>query len=244
MAIPINCDLGEITGDAADAINAAVMPFIDQANISCGAHAGDLVSIEKTLLAAKSHQLMVGAHPGYPDREGFGRRSTYLSPSESYAQIFHQISALDEMASGIGIELIYVKPHGALYNDMLVDTALRQSVMRAIASFAKPMTLIMQATPNFRHHREEAFKEGLDVWFEAFSDRGYTDNGHLLARSEPGAVYAKEGILSQVDRICRQQEVITNSGRILPLNADTLCVHGDNPQSVHTIQAIRELVDQ
>ena len=156
MPLLLNCDLGESFGAWKMGLDDQVMPFIDQANIACGFHAGDPVVIKKTLLAAKRNNVQVGAHPSYPDISGFGRRSMKIPAVELIALLQYQIAALTGMASNLGIEVAYVKPHGALYNDMMADGHIRSAVMEAISECHQPLAFMLQATPDAETHREEA----------------------------------------------------------------------------------------
>ena len=154
MPLLLNCDLGESFGAWKMGLDDQVMPFIDQANIACGFHAGDPVVIKKTLLAAKRNNVQVGAHPSYPDISGFGRRSMKIPPVELIALLQYQIAALTGMATNLGIEVQYVKPHGALYNDMMADGHIRSAVMEAIAECNQPLAFMLQATPDAEIHRQ------------------------------------------------------------------------------------------
>ncbi|MGB2260718.1 MAG: 5-oxoprolinase subunit PxpA [Porticoccaceae bacterium] len=244
MPLLLNCDLGESFGAWTMGLDDQVMPFIDQANIACGFHAGDPVVIKKTLLAAKRNNVVVGAHPSYPDINGFGRRSMNIPPVELIALLQYQIAALTGMASNLGVEVQYVKPHGALYNDMMADGHIRSAVMEAIAECHQPLAFMMQATPDAETHREEAKAFGLDLLFEAFADRCYDDNGALLSRAKEGAVHSKDKMLEQVIQLQQQGTVTTVSGHSLALQADSLCVHGDNLAGVQAIKEIRQLIQQ
>lgn len=239
----LNCDLGESYGSWTMGQDADVMPYIDQANIACGFHGGDPVTMRTTLALAAQHGVSIGAHPAYPDLVGFGRRSMNLSAEEIVASLHYQIAALDGMALNQGLELGYVKPHGALYNDMMANPAIRTAIMQAVASFHRPLALMLQATPDAKRHRLEAEALGLQVLFEAFADRCYDDDGSLLSRRKPGAVHSRERMLAQVQELTARGTVTTVNGRVLELHPDTLCVHGDNIEGVQAIQAIRALVD-
>lgn len=239
----LNCDLGESYGSWTMGMDAAVMPHIDQANIACGFHGGDPLTIRNTLALAAQHGVTVGAHPAYPDLVGFGRRSMHLSADEIIASVHYQVAALDGMACSQGLQLAYVKPHGALYNDMMAKPAVREAIMQALASFHRPLALMLQATPEATEHRQEADNHGLTLMFEAFADRCYDDDGKLLARSKPGAVHNREKMLAQVEQLQRDGTLTNVSGNTLALQADTLCVHGDNLEGVQAIEAIRALVD-
>ena len=242
MSMRLNCDLGESFGSWTMGMDAAVMPHIDQANIACGFHAGDSLVMQKTLTLAKEHGVMVGAHPGYQDLVGFGRRSMKCSREEIVALVSYQIAALDGMAKGQGLTMEYLKPHGALYNDMMAQTSVRAAIMDAVAAYYRPIVLMLQATADAEVHKQEAEAKGISLWFEAFADRCYDDDGRLLARSKPGAVHNREKMLAQVEQLCSEGSVTTVSGKRLALQADTLCVHGDNMEGVQAIQEIRERI--
>ncbi len=238
----LNCDLGESYGSWKMGRDEDVMPHIDQANIACGFHGGDPLVMQQTLALAKANKVMVGAHPAYPDLVGFGRRSMNCSAEEISALVSYQIAAIDGMAKNQGLELAYVKPHGALYNDMMVKQSIRSAIMQALADYHRPLRLTLLATPESDLHREEAKALGIELWFEAFADRCYDDEGKLLARSKPGAVHTRDKMLAQVEQICREGTVTSVSGNTLKLAPDTLCVHGDNEEGIAAIIEIREII--
>lgn len=242
MQLLLNCDLGESFGNWTMGMDAAVMPHIDQANIACGFHAGDPLIMQHTLELAKTHGVSVGAHPAYPDLVGFGRRSMNVSKAELKAMISYQLSALEGMAASQGLSVDYLKPHGAMYNDMMAKTDNRLAIMEAIAEHHRPVKLMLQATPQWQSHQDEAQKIGIECLFEAFADRCYDDDGKLLARSKAGAVHDKDKMLAQVIQLAKQGTVTTVSGHILELQADTLCVHGDNAEGIAAIASIREAI--
>ena len=242
MTLKLNCDLGESFGSWKMGLDEAVMPHIDQANIACGFHAGDPLVLEKTLKLAKENNVTIGAHPGYPDLVGFGRRSIKASPAELKAMVMYQISAIDGMAASLGLTLAYVKPHGAMYNDMMANIEVRKVIMEAIAAYHRPLVLMLQSTPEADTIQAEADEAGISLWFEIFADRCYDDDGKLLARSKPGAVHTKDKMLAQVKQLKDEGTVTTVSGNVLNLRADTLCVHGDNMDGVNAIQEIREMI--
>ncbi|MCP4188869.1 MAG: 5-oxoprolinase subunit PxpA [Gammaproteobacteria bacterium] len=238
----LNCDLGESFGSWTMGRDEDVMPHIDQANIACGFHGGDPLVMQKTLALAKQHDVMAGAHPAYPDLVGFGRRPMNCSADEIVALVSYQISAIDGMAKTQGVELTYVKPHGALYNDMMAKDSVREPIMHAIASYHGSVRLMLQATPEADKHREEAEAYGIELLFEAFADRCYDDDGKLLPRTKPGAVHTREKMLEQVEQICNKGTVTSVSGHTLDLSPDTLCVHGDNEEGIAAIKEIRSIV--
>ena len=165
-----------------------------------------------------------------------------LSAEEIIASLHYQVAALEGMALGQGLALSYVKPHGALYNDMMAKPEVRAAIMQALADYHRPLPLMLQASPAAAQHRSEAAALGIRVMFEAFADRCYDDDGSLLSRRRPGAVHTRERMLAQVEQLQQRSTVTTVGGAQLPLQADTLCVHGDNPEGVQAIQAIRALV--
>ncbi len=238
----LNCDLGESYGSWKMGRDEDVMPHIDQANIACGFHGGDPLVMRKTLALAKQHGVMPGAHPAYPDLVGFGRRSMNCSADEIESFVQYQVAALDGLAKIQGLELAYVKPHGALYNDMMAKESVRAPIMRAIAGYYRPIPLMLQATPEMEQHGAEADALGIELWFEAFADRCYDDDGKLLSRTKPGAVHSRDKMLAQVEQICRQGTVTSVSGHTLELKPDTLCVHGDNEEGIAAIIEIRNII--
>ena len=243
MALTLNCDLGESYGSWKMGMDEAVMPHIHQANIACGFHAGDAIIMRKTLQLAKANGVSVGAHPAYPDLQGFGRRSMNCSHDEIVAYVQYQIGAIEGMANNMSMPLDYVKPHGALYNDMMAKDAVRAAVMQAVAEHHSKPVLMLQAVPENELHQKEAEELGLSLHFEAFADRCYDDDGKLLSRTKPGAVHTREKMMTQVQQLCDEGTVTTVSGHTLPLLANTLCVHGDNEAGVQAIADIRALID-
>ena len=245
-SMKLNCDLGESFGSWQMGQDEQIMPLIDQANIACGMHAGDPLILQRTLQLAKAQNVEIGAHPSYPDLQGFGRRSMTMQQDELTALLHYQIAAVDGMASNLGLSLTYVKPHGALYNDMMASTKkepeLLNWVMQAIADYHKPLGLMIQSTANWQQHLEAAQKLGIELYFEAFSDRRYMPDGSLMPRSQAGAVLNAEQSLAQVKTLLESQCVITSDNQALPLKVDSLCVHSDSPDSLIIAQQIRDLV--
>lgn len=239
----LNCDMGESYGDTVVGDDAGVMPHIDQANIACGFHGGDPVTIDTALALARSHGVAVGAHPSYPDREGFGRRSMSLSFEELAATLHYQVAALEGMAARHGLQLSHIKPHGALYNDAMRDERCRRHVMQAIAAYHRPLPLVLQATARNAALENEARTEGVTLWFEAFADRAYTDDGLLQPRSEPGSVLGVDAMLAQAQQLVTHGTVTTTGGKVLAIEADTLCVHGDNHHAIAGLTRLRTLLN-
>ncbi len=237
----LNCDIGESYGAWSMGMDEHVMPFIDQANIACGFHAGDPVTMHKTVRLALKHGVTLGAHPSYPDLQGFGRRSMTLNPEEITALIRYQVGALSHIAESEGGTLRYVKPHGALYNDMMRDGEILEGVLRALASSPRPLALMAMATADNTSLKRSCEDHKVELLLEAFADRAYDDQGFIVSRSRPGAVHQdEETIIRQACDLAAGNPIRTIDGRLLKLEADTLCVHGDNADSVAAVRAIRE----
>ena len=244
MKMKLNCDLGESFGSWTMGLDSDVMPYIDQANIACGFHAGDPLVMQKTLTLAKQCGVSVGAHPSYPDLVGFGRRSMSCSSQEIIALIQYQVAALDGMANTQGVSIDYVKPHGALYNDMMQKPEVFEAILIALAQYPKNLALMLQATTEIDVYKAQAAKLGLTIYTEAFADRCYDDKGRLLARSQLGAMLNKKAMLAQVKQLAEQGSVTTISGNILKLSVNSLCVHGDNVTGVQAIREIKDLISE
>lgn len=238
----LNCDLGESYGAWQMTDDDKIMPFVDMASIACGFHAGDPVVIQQALKSAKTHNVEIGAHPSYPDLQGFGRRSMRLQHADLLALLHYQIAALDGMARCQNVEISYVKPHGALYNDMMANNKILETIMLAVSTYANPLRLVIQATPNWQSHNEMASKHNISVIYEAFADRRYQDNGALVSRNQSGAVLDKPNMVEQVDQMLNQGQVTTISGTNIAIKADTLCVHGDNQSALEGVKAICQLI--
>jgi len=240
----LNCDLGESFGAWSMPVESAIMAEIDQANIACGFHAGDPLVMKQAIRLAKQHDVDIGAHPAYPDLQGFGRRSMAIAADELSAMIQYQVSALSGMAKVCGANVSYVKPHGALYNDMMKDTAVMRTVMQSIAeinmqSLNSPLALMVQATSQNAAIKEAAQEWELPLYFEAFSDRRYTDEGLLQSRLIEGAVLSESDALLQAKQLISSGTVTTASGETLAIEADSLCVHGDTKGAVSIAKKIR-----
>lgn len=244
--LKLNCDLGESYGSWTMGMDSAVMPHIHMANIACGFHAGDPDVMAKTLTLARQHNTEIGAHPSYPDIQGFGRRSMSCSTEEIINMVLYQVSALNGMAATKGLSVAYVKPHGAMYNDMMkskgVRIALYQAIERLNHNQDKPVKLMLLATNDRTAHITEAQEYGIELLFESFADRRYTDEGRLQPRSETGSVLNKAEMMTQVRQLLRG-EVTTATGKRLAIQSDTICVHGDNDSGIELIAEIRALCD-
>ena len=241
----LNCDIGESFGSWTMGLDAEVMPFIDCANIACGFHAGDPSTMRKTVALALSHGVQIGAHPAYQDLQGFGRRSMAYSAEEIRDLLHYQIGALDGICRAQGARVSYVKPHGALYNDMMANPAQLRAVIQAVAAYDRQLPLMLMATRDNSAAQALGDEYGVTLWFEAFADRAYDVAGRLVSRNLPGAVHHEpETIVAQALTIARGGELVASDGSALQLHANTLCVHGDNASSVAAVQRIREALKQ
>lgn len=245
MQIPLlNCDIGESFGAWTTGMDAEVMPYIDCANIACGYHAGDPGAMRRTVALALRHEVSIGAHPGYPDLLGFGRRSLKCSPQEIEDMLHYQIGALDGICRAQGTQVTYVKPHGALYNDMMSKPEYLRAVMRAVSSYDSSLMLMLLSTRDNRAAQGIADEFGLSLWFETFADRAYTPEGFLVSRDLPGAVHHQSSqVIAQALTLAHGEPLIAVDGSALNLRADTICVHGDNPGSVESVRQLRAALD-
>lgn len=233
----LNCDLGE----GMDEVDALVIPHIDMASIACGGHAGDDSSMLRTIALCQRHGAAIGAHPAYPDREHFGRRSLNLEPAALLATLSTQILHLQKNCHALGTRLSYIKPHGALYNDALSSTELFKLLLMAVKDAAPGLPLVILATTRNGMLEKLATSAGISLWFEAFADRLYTDDGNLVSRQHANAVHSNvDDIAEQARLIAHHHYALSENGRTVPIHAHCLCVHSDSPGAVKAILAIRK----
>jgi UPF0271 protein len=238
VRIDINCDLGESFGPWPMGADAQVMPHITSANIACGAHAGDPSVMRRTVRMARAAGVSLGAHPGFADLQGFGRREMKVDPAELEDSLIAQIGALTAIAQAEGAPLQHVKAHGALYNMAAREPALAGAIARAIAACGP--ALIMFGLPN-SPMIEAGKAAGLRVAAEGFADRSYEEDTSLTPRSRPGAViHDPEAVVVRAVRMVRDGVVLTSGGREVPLRVDTICVHGDTPGAPELARRIHE----
>ncbi len=241
MRIDLNCDMGESFGRYTLGDDAAMLDVVTSANIACGLHAGDPLVMQATVALAARKGVAIGAHPGYPDLQGFGRRAMALTPAEIEATVLYQIGALAGFTRAAGAPLVHVKPHGALYNVAARDQAVAEALVRAVAAFDP--TLIVVTLPNSAL-LYAARAAGLRVAREGFADRAYREDGSLVPRSEPGAVIHDLALTTaRAVRMVTQGEVEAITGKIVPLHVDTLCIHGDTPDAVAIAAALRTALE-
>ena len=233
MKIDLNCDMGENMGNDED-----VMPYITSTNIACGFHAGDEVSMRMTVRLAKQSGVAIGAHPGWKDREGFGRREWSLSPDEVEALLLYQLGALYAIAKAESAELHHVKPHGALYNQAAQDPVLASAIANAVKCFDSDLILVGLAGSELIKAGVEA---GLHVAAEGFPDRNYTSEGTLVSRKQVNAILeSPEEVAAHA--ITLAQGGIVFAGKHVPV--DTLCLHGDHPQAAQNAKMVREALEK
>ncbi len=236
--VDLNCDLGESYGAYVLGMDDKVIPFITSANVACGFHASDPVVMEKTVALCKKHHVAVGAHPGFPDLMGFGRREMRISGAEAKAYILYQIGALDGFCRAAGVKLAHVKPHGALYNMAARDAALARAICEAISEYDKTLVLLALAGSEMVRTAREL---GLPVAQEVFADRGYEEDGTLVSRGKPGAmINDEEEAIKRVVRMVTEGKVTAATGRDIPVRADSVCIHGDGEHALAFAKRIRE----
>lgn len=239
----LNCDMGESFGAYTLGMDATVMQYISSANIACGFHAGDPVVMDKTVRLAVENKVSIGAHPGYPDLMGFGRRSMALTHEEIKQYLIFQVGALMAFCKVHGTRPAYVKPHGALYLDAVENKTIARAIAQGILSLDPDLYFVALAGKKGETMRRVGEELGLRVVYEAFPDRAYTPEGTLLSRKEAGAV------ISDPEQVAKRALDMTNGfvkavdGTRLPLEVQTLCVHGDNPKAVDLVKTIRQTLE-
>lgn len=236
--VDLNCDLGESFGAYKIGLDGEVIPYISSANIACGFHASDPVVMAHTVAMAKEHGCSVGAHPGFPDLMGFGRRQMQITPEEAKDYIIYQVGALAAFCRSQGIRMHHVKPHGALYNMAAVDYSLARAVCEGIYVVDQELVLLGLAGSELLKAAEDT---GLRYASEVFADRAYNEDGTLVSRKLPGAVITDEELAVQrVLRMVNVQKVTSITGQDITIRPDSICVHGDNQKALQFVQKIRD----
>ena len=237
MRIDINSDTGESFGAYTIGHDAGLFRSITSANVAAGFHAGDPSVLRATIRLAKAHGVAVGAHPGLPDLVGFGRRELNVTPQEAEDMVLYQVAAVAGVAAAEGVRIQHVKPHGALFNMAVRNVKLASAIARAVAAF--DTTLILFGLPG-SEILNAGRAAGLHVAAEVFADRAYESDGTLASRRKPGAViHDAAAVVTRAVRMVTERTVVAIDGSIVPLEADTICVHGDTPGSDDLAAKIR-----
>jgi len=241
-SIDLNCDMGESFGAWSMGNDAAVLRYVSSANIACGFHGGDPGIMRETVAAALAHGVALGAHPGLPDLPGFGRRVMQITPQEAYDMVVYQVGALAAVAASQGARLHHVKAHGALYNMAAKDGALALAICRAVRDVDRTLVLYGLAGSALLTAAEEV---GLAAASEVFADRSYQDDGSLTPRSQRGAMIEDVSVaVAQVLRMAGDGKVRSINGKDVAVRADTLCIHGDQPDAQAFAQGIKDALLQ
>lgn len=231
VTIDLNCDMGEGCGNDAE-----LMDYVTSANIACGFHAGDAATMRRTVETAIEKSVAIGAHPGYPDRENFGRVAMQMPPNQVFDIVTEQIAALNEITITAGGKLSHVKTHGALYNQAACDAELAAAIAEAVLHFDPKLVLFCLSGSLMIL---EAEKRGLSTASEVFADRTYQSDGSLTPRSQPNAlIYETMTAVSQAIQMVNERTVATASGGTIPIRADTICIHGDGENALEFARAI------
>jgi len=242
VRIDLNADVGESLGPWPMGDDERLIPLVTSVNVACGAHAGDPLTIERTIRLAIDRDVALGAHPGYPDLVGFGRRDLDMTPDELRTSIVYQVGAVSAIARSLGAELRHVKPHGALYNRAARNAVVAETVAAAIRSASPELVLVGLAGSALIHAGVAA---GLQVASEAFADRAYEADGSLRSRRLPGAILATPAAAAkQALSIVKDGRVTAHDGTAIAVRADTICVHGDTLGAADYVTAIRAALDK
>lgn len=237
MRVDLNCDLGESFGRYTLGLDTEVIKFVSSANVACGFHASDPVVMAQTVKLAVANKVAIGAHPGFPDLQGFGRRNMVIPPAEVGTMVLYQVGALAAFARAEGVELAHVKPHGAMYNMAVKDAALAEAIVLAVRRFDEKLAIL---APGGSELHKAAEKLGQPFICEVFADRAYMPDGTLVPRSLPGAVIEDEDeAISRVIGMVQTGEVATLTGEVIKVQAQSVCVHGDGAKALAFVQKIR-----
>lgn len=238
MQLNINADLGESFGPWPMGDDVNLLSVVNSANVACGLHAGDPLVMAKTIALAATANVSIGAHPGFPDLQGFGRRPMHIPDNELTALIQYQLAALDGMSKMQGVPMTHVKPHGALNNMACEDRAMADVIVGAVKSYNPDLIFLAPVLSKLSDAAKDA---SFNVALEVFADRAYTDTGSLVSRRKPGAVIdTAEGCINQVLAMIEAGGVITETGATLSTDFHSICVHGDNAHAVETARLIRD----
>ena len=235
--------MGESYGAWKMGLDEEIMPLVDMSNIACGFHASDPLTMDKTVKLALQNSVVIGAHPGYPDLVGFGRRDLKCSSEEIEKFVIYQIGALQAICKSNNTKIAYVKPHGALYNTMMKDIEIFKSIANAISKYDKNLKLMILSSPKNSAYEELAKNLGIGLLFEVFADRSYMDDGSLMPRSMPNAVLSSsDEVVERLDFLIKNGAIKSYKDKILKLKVDCICVHGDNAHALEIVKTMREFL--
>lgn len=244
MNIDLNCDMGESFGTYTLGMDTEIISSLSSANIACGFHAGDPIVMNRTVKLAVDHGVAIGAHPGFADLMGFGRRNMDCSTDEIRDYLIYQIGALQAFCTAHGVRLRHVKPHGALYNMAVENESISRAIAQAISRIDKNLLMVALAGKHAARTAAVAQAEGIGIVFEAFPDRAYTPEGTLVSRRQAGAViHDPDKAAERALRMAVEGLVIAVDGTRVPMSVNTLCVHGDNPNAVALARTIRNRLE-
>lgn len=240
MNIKLNCDMGESFGIWKSGNDEEIMPYIHMANLACGFHASDPFTMAKSVKLATTHNVEIGAHPAYPDLVGFGRRSIVCSLEEIKSIVIYQMGALDGMCKAFGTKITYVKPHGALYNDMMKDENIFKAIVSAINAYDANIKLMVLSSSKNEEYANMALAYGVSLIYEVFADRNYNDDGSLVSRMKPNAVIHDElDVIERIKLLNANGFIYSKNDKRLFLKANTICVHSDSDNALEFVKSIR-----
>ena len=240
--VDLNCDLGESFGSYRIGMDEVIIPYISSANVACGFHAADPVVMSKTVASCKEHNVMIGAHPGLPDLVGFGRRNMDITPLEAKTMVQYQIGAIMAFCKAQGVSLQHVKPHGALYNMAGKDYTLAKAICEGVKEVDPELIMLVLAGSQMERAASDL---ELRVAKEVFADRAYEEDGSLVARSKPGAMIEDENVvIERVLKMILEGKVTTLTGKEMPMQADSVCVHGDGEKALMFVRRLAEALEE
>ena len=237
--------MGESFGIYKLGLDEQIMPYIDMANLACGFHASDPVTMHQSIRNAKLHNVEIGAHPSYPDLVGFGRREINCSTEEIVSFIIYQCGALDALCKTYDTQISYVKPHGALYNVMMRDAEVFRAIVKAISKYNNSIKLMILSSSKNSNYANIAKKYNITLLYEVFADRAYKSDGSLVPRGEKDAVLNSiEEVKERAKNLFEHSKIQSIEGKTLTIQADSICVHGDNIEALELIKSLYELKNE
>ncbi len=245
MSIKLNCDMGEGFGIWKMGLDEEIMPYIDMANLACGFHASDPLTMKKSVSLAKENGVTIGAHPGYQDLAGFGRRSIPCSDEEISSIVWYQLGALSAFCKVSDTNVTYVKPHGGLYHDMMNKENVFRAILNAVSSYDKNIKLMILSSPKNEEYASIAKTYAITLLYEVFADRNYNDDGSLVSRAQDDAViHDISDVINRVKQLKEKGILKSVTGKELSLDIDALCVHGDTPNALEFIKTLRKEISE